>query len=324
MQKDVVSQLRSKASQVASTAELMESEKAVLSEICEQLATAHVECLGVITAATSAMEMYYEATQYNPQNTSAVLGIAKLLKRKSSSGSGSNSALDDCAAHCQKVLHLDPRNEEAAILLSEALFAGANVPGARATSAAAPSQQVSSTASTASATSQDGKDSNDSASNVDNAVAPLQQFLEQQPNNYHALEKMIVLLRRGGKLEVAPAYLKAAEVNDRRATAHAGLHFCHGLYARYTNDIGKAIAEFNLARRDDKWGHDALVHMIELYLNPDQDGAWDERTDGPVDDNTSLHIAAADTLLKELEPKAKYEYLPFQHAIVITKVVAFL
>ena len=23
------------------------------------------------------------------------------------------------------------------------------------------------------------------------------------------------------------------------------------------------------------WGHDALVHMIELYLNPDQDGAWE-------------------------------------------------
>jgi hypothetical protein len=23
------------------------------------------------------------------------------------------------------------------------------------------------------------------------------------------------------------------------------------------------------------WGQEALVHMIELYLNPDQDGAWD-------------------------------------------------
>ena len=23
------------------------------------------------------------------------------------------------------------------------------------------------------------------------------------------------------------------------------------------------------------WGHDALVHMIELYLNPDQDGVWE-------------------------------------------------
>ena len=30
-----------------------------------------------------------------------------------------------------------------------------------------------------------------------------------------------------------------------------GLHFCHGLHARFTNDIGKAIQEFNLCRKDE-------------------------------------------------------------------------
>lgn len=304
IQKEIVSQLRSKATKVSSSTELLESEKVLLSDICEQLGTACIDGSGQTTVA---MESYFEATQYNSQNTHAILGIAKILKRKGN--------LDDCAAQCQKVLHLDPKNEEAAILLSEALFAGANVPGSRSLGngpggAAGP---VSSTATTASAVAPEGKEgdktgdttSSSSSSNIDNAVAPLQELLNSQPNNYHALEKMIGLLRRGGKLEIAPAYLKNAENNDRRATAHAGFHFCQGLYARFTNDIGKAIAEFNLARRDDKWGHDALVHMIELYLNPDQDGAWEERSDGPVDDNTSVNIAAADTLLKELEPKAK-------------------
>ena len=46
--------------------------------------------------------------------------------------------------------------------------------------------------------------------------------------------------------------------------------------------------------------------MIELYLNPDQDGAWEERDSGPVDDGTSENINVAEALLKELRPKAKY------------------
>jgi len=55
------------------------------------------------------------------------------------------------------------------------------------------------------------------------------------------------------------------------------------------------------------WGHDALVHMIELYLNPDQEGAWEEKENehGALDESTIAHIAAAETLLKELQPKAR-------------------
>ena len=68
---------------------------------------------------------------------------------------------------------------------------------------------------------------------------------------------------------------------------------------------GKAIFEFNYARRDDNWGANALTHMIELYLNPDQDGIWEERENGPVDDATRANIAAAEELLKELKPIAK-------------------
>jgi len=119
------------------------------------------------------------------------------------------------------------------------------------------------------------------------------------------LEKMIMLLRRSGKLEEVPAFISAAQAADGRSGTHAGFRFCNGLYARFTNDIGKAIGEFNLARRDDTWGPDALMHMVELYLNPNQDGAWEEREVGPLDDSTSGNIAAAETLLKELKSKAR-------------------
>lgn len=48
--------------------------------------------------------------------------------------------------------------------------------------------------------------------------------------------------------------------------------------------------------------------MIDLYLNPDQETIWesnDEPTSGEVDDQITQNLNAAETLLKELEPKAK-------------------
>ncbi len=138
--------------------------------------------------------------------------------------------------------------------------------------------------------------------NVSGAVQPLEAILKKHPNNYKALERIISLLRRLGRLEEVPTYLDAAKNNDGRSTTHAGYHYCQGLHARYTNDVGKAIVEFNMARRDETWGADALVAMIELYLNPNQDGAWEEREAGPMDDAMSNNLSAASVLLKELKP----------------------
>jgi tetratricopeptide repeat protein 21B len=203
-----------------------------------------------------------------------------------------NGEADLCQAQCQKVISAEPSNEEATIMLSELLFATASEPAG--------------------------------------AVKPLQTLLQDHPNNYKALANLITLLRKGGQLEEVPAYITAAEKKDRRSASHAGLHFCKGLYARHTNAVGQAISEFNLARRDEAWGHDALVHMIELYLNPDQEGVWqseegtgdagDKESGGGggggggggssssgsvLDEATIGNIQAAEILLKELQPKAR-------------------
>jgi tetratricopeptide repeat protein 21B len=174
--------------------------------------------------------------------------------------------IEGCQAQANKVILADPSNEEGTIMLSEAIFAG---------------------------------------SNPDSATAPLENLLKEHPNNYSALERLISLLRRAGKLDQVPALLAAAEAADRRSLAHAGYRYCSALYHRYTNDISKAILEFNLSRKDDTWGPHALAHMIELYLNPDQDGAWEERESGPLDETTSEHVRVAEKLLEELRPKAK-------------------
>jgi tetratricopeptide repeat protein 21B len=253
VQKELILKLRSSTSAVT-TSDVMEREKSTLSDISQQL--------GVLYAShnelQSAEQSFADAIQQNPQNTKAMLGLAKILYNR--------GERDQCRAQCVKILTAVPTAEEAAVLLSEIIF---------------------------------------HSEQPENAVRPLQDLLKLVPNNYLALEKAVALLRRAGQLEHALPLLQAAEANDRRCQSHAGYHFCQGLYARFTNDVGKAISEFNLARKDEVWGTAALTHMIELYLNPDQEGAWEEREAGPLDEATRANIAAAEELLKELRPKAK-------------------
>ena len=261
LQKEVVTQVRSGILQTESS--LIESEKSLLSEICEKIGSIYsaqvLSNLNSNQLAINQPEKYFlEAVQQNPMNVKAMKGLAKLYKARNDT--------ENAKIQCQKIIHADPSDEEATTMYSEILFY---------------------------------------SKNPDDAVQPLQDLLKSYPNNYRALDKLISLLRRSGKLDEAVAYITAAEENDRRSGAHPGLHYCKGLYARYTNDIGKAIVEFNLARKDVDYGPDALVNMVELYLNPNQDGAWEEKDAGPLDEQGSVNVAAAGTLLKELQGKVR-------------------
>ena len=187
-----------------------------------------------------------------------------------SKGNDDPAAVELCRSQCRKVISSNPTNEAATIILSESLF---------------------------------------SSDDSDEAVIPLQELLKECPSNYHALEKIIILLRRSGRLEEVPPYMEAASKADTRSSSHPGYHFCCGLYARFTNDPIKAVQEFNRARRDNEWGPDALVYMIELYLNPDNDSAWEgvgtSASEAAVDENHAENIAVAESLLEELTPKAR-------------------
>jgi tetratricopeptide (TPR) repeat protein len=311
IQREIVNMVRAST---ATASETIQEEKEMLSDICERLGLAY----SMMADHSKSAAMYSDAIQYNSSNSGAILGQAKIYRHK-----GDIAA---CQAECQKVLHIDPSNSEAAIMLSELLFLTSSTAPTISSPVAASGKGNSSEVrgfddipdiSDAPAVHSDGGKSlaglKNPSSDMSASVKPLQDLLRSEPNNYHALEKMISLLRRAGRLTEVPSYLEAAAENDRRSSEHAGYHFCQGLYRRYTNDIGHAIAEFNLARRDDRWGQAALVHMIELYLNPDQEGIWEQ--DRPSDDHQSYsgeadeqivqNLNAADTLLKELETKAK-------------------
>jgi len=103
------------------------------------------------------------------------------------------------------------------------------------------------------------------------ATTSFRLIVEADPTNYVALFKLVALLRRSGKLSDVPRFIALAERKDPRAFAGPGLNACKGLHARYRNDIAKAVKHFNLARRDVHWGVEALVSMIDLYVNPDNE-----------------------------------------------------
>jgi len=188
--------------------------------------------------------------------------------------------LDQCQVRCSTLLRLNPAHEEAALMLADLLLQ---------------------------------KEDNDSA------IYHFQQLLDSRPDNFAALSRFLVMLRRAGKLHtsssdkeqgsVAQRYLRLAERSANVRVAHApGLHFCKGLYARFRNNVVEAIDEFNLARRDPEWGERALINMIEIYLNPDNENLWDAGSDGS-EGNTkeqTENLRIANTLLDEL-PVARNE-----------------
>ena len=99
-------------------------------------------------------------------------------------------------------------------------------------------------------------------SDFEGATVQYQNLLVTNPNNYVAMEKVVSLLRRAGKLSDVEEIFQNAEKKDPRASSHAGLYYSKGCYFRYTNNITDAVKNFNLARRDGEWGGRALESMV--------------------------------------------------------------
>eukprot|EP01116_Phalansterium_solitarium_P004835 TRINITY_DN15_c3_g2_i2.p1 TRINITY_DN15_c3_g2~~TRINITY_DN15_c3_g2_i2.p1 ORF type:complete len:791 (+),score=378.52 TRINITY_DN15_c3_g2_i2:101-2473(+) len=175
--------------------------------------------------------------------------------------------LDPCQNQCVIALRLDSGNEEAAMMLADLMFRK-NEPEA--------------------------------------AIFHFQQLLERKPNHYVALSRLIQLLRRAGKLSDVPKFLKLAESLSARAALDAGFHYCKGLYARYTNNPREALTEFYAARKDSEFGTRVLEHMIEIYINPDNDIQLEQAGGGGENDKEFMKsVQSARDLLKEIPPMSR-------------------
>ncbi|XP_015209733.2 tetratricopeptide repeat protein 21B isoform X1 [Lepisosteus oculatus] len=141
------------------------------------------------------------------------------------------------------------------------------------------------------------------------------QLIEQFPDNYSVLAKLIDLLRRTGRLDDAPSYLKMSENHSVRAAMEPGYNYCKGLYLWHTGQPNEALKHFNKARKDTDWGENAIYNMIEICLNPDNETIGGEVFEvSPEEPSTNenerkeleqLAVKTAENLLKKHQPRTK-------------------
>ena len=69
-----------------------------------------------------------------------------------------------------------------------------------------------------------------------------------------------------------------------------------------SQSISQALKEFNFARKDTKWGGQALLHMVEIYLNPDNDAVWEEKENADTQESREA-VATARSLMGQVRPQ---------------------
>lgn len=173
-----------------------------------------------------ALQYYLESLNYNDMNEKALISIAYLYEKEGDA--------QRCMQFCQRMLRIDPGNEEASTLMAELLL-----------------QQNA----------------------VDEALVCYKRLLENKQDHYRILSKLLNLLRRAGRIQDFQEFLKNSEKTKGR-NADAGHAYCSGLFYKYSGKIKEAIEEFNKARNDAVFGEISLEMMIDLYLNPNGDVMW--------------------------------------------------
>ncbi len=68
---------------------------------------------------------------------------------------------------------------------------------------------------------------------------------------------------------------------------------------RYINNPRDALKEFNFTRTDTKWGAKAIMHMVEIYMNPDNDAVWEEKENADTPESREA-VATARSLLSQV------------------------
>uniref|UniRef100_A0A6U5AVN5 Uncharacterized protein n=1 Tax=Hemiselmis andersenii TaxID=464988 RepID=A0A6U5AVN5_HEMAN len=150
----------------------------------------------------------------------------------------------------------------------------------------------------------------------DEAIGYFSQMLDSNNVSYRALEKLILLIRRAGRLADVPRFITRAEKSSARAAMEPGLHYCKGLLARHMRNYQEALLELNQARKDGEWGSKATCVMIDIYLDPDQLGE-EANQPSPMNDKVKmakqLRLELTNVKPVKLMLYEAYEMLMSQH-----------
>tara|TARA_B100000780_G_C21085641_1_gene437340 strand:+ start:501 stop:1565 length:1065 start_codon:yes stop_codon:yes gene_type:complete len=177
--------------------------------------------------------------------------------------------LDKCRQYCMTLTRIDSNNEEATMMLADMMF---------------------------------------QKREFQPAIFHFQQLLQQRPDNFKGLYKLLQLLRRAGKVNEALSFITAAEKHSPQTKHRPGFQFCKGMYARYTNEVADAIRSLNQARKSAEWGEEAILNMVEVYLNPDNENIWegmDGDGAGNANEGNMEAVRICERLLREIKRRPK-------------------
>ncbi|KAL5032124.1 hypothetical protein BDV3_000718 [Batrachochytrium dendrobatidis] len=119
------------------------------------------------------------------------------------------------------------------------------------------------------------------------AIFHLRQLLDKNPLHFEALAQFIELSRRNASMDEIEGLLISAEHQSKKTAISPGFHYCRGLYFRYKCNMNEALQEFTVCRRDTQWGERSLHHLIEIFLNPDNETIGGSAMDNGQDLNSS-------------------------------------
>ncbi|KAL4503354.1 hypothetical protein ABPG72_000960 [Tetrahymena utriculariae] len=136
------------------------------------------------------------------------------------------------------------------------------------------------------------------------AIEQFKKILQDRPNNYGILAKLIDFFRRSFQINEAKTYIERAEKKATN-TNDPGLCYCRGLYHKYNRSPKDALNEFSKAKKSSQYAEESLVNMIDIYLNPDQDLYYSNVEEGPkaVDE---VNLRACESLLREMQTRSSY------------------
>ena len=185
-----------------------DDERAIAAEIAFKLGKYYEERDGNLDDAISCFNDTLKRS--NNVHKDAMVAIARINQSK-----GNNDA---CFQMCQKVIKIEPSNEEATYMLANLMLM---------------KQQT------------------------DSAIQIYKSLLNAQPDNYNVLANLIELMRRAGKINDVQSFIENAELKTQRSKM-AGLNYCKGLFSRYKSEPLKALRELNFSRFDNFYGESAI------------------------------------------------------------------
>ena len=213
MQLTVIGKLKEHGS-----SDLLEREKEYAAQLSYELADYLESAESDYDGAKAA---YVDALRYCETHKSSLLALANLLSRKGD--------LDACAAACNRLLKVDPRNEEGTYLAADTMFLR-NAP--------------------------------------EQGLIIYKNLLALKPDNYGVLSRYILYAKRLGQVKETLEYIETATKLAGRSN-EPGVLFARGLYERIQGNHTEALKLLNGARGDRAFCKAALINMIEIYYNLD-------------------------------------------------------